>query len=187
MGSTLLKNIYYKNNMNLVITSPLILILLSTPLLAYGLTCPDGTYIGRDNGGQEACRDIETNNIVDPKTGMQYDPHSGSPVVKGEEIDSTRAVIVGIVIIVIIIFVIKALTGGRQKTETPHNRQMTLQEKLYASYETAKIKQEGKCVMCKRMPNQWKFKTEINIETGKIICNGFCSDCLPDDFLCYSK
>ena len=86
--------------MNLVITSPLFLILLFTPLLAYGLVCPDGTYIGRDNGGQEACRDIETNNIVDPKTAIQ--------VFQGEEIDGSRVIIIVIVFIVIIVIAIAA-------------------------------------------------------------------------------
>ena len=40
-------------------------------------TCPFGTYQGKDNQGNFACRDIETNNIVDPKTGLMYDSQTG--------------------------------------------------------------------------------------------------------------
>lgn len=43
-------------------------------------TCPLGTYHGKDNQGNFACRDIETNNIVDAKTGLMYDPHTGKLV-----------------------------------------------------------------------------------------------------------
>jgi hypothetical protein len=40
-------------------------------------TCPVGTYQGRDNQGNFACRDIESNNIVDPNTGFMYNSHTG--------------------------------------------------------------------------------------------------------------
>jgi len=33
---------------------------------AFALQCPDGAYIGRDNQGNEACRDIKTNQIINP-------------------------------------------------------------------------------------------------------------------------
>jgi len=36
-------------------------------------TCPVGTYQGRDNQGNFACRDIDTNQIVDPNTGIMTD------------------------------------------------------------------------------------------------------------------
>jgi len=32
---------------------------------AFALQCPDGAYIGRDNQGNEACRNIDTNKIID--------------------------------------------------------------------------------------------------------------------------
>src|SRR3972149_3344511 len=171
MGSTLLKNIYYKNNMNLVITSPLILILLSTPLLAYGLVCPDGTYIGRDNGGQEACRDIETNNIVDPKTAIQ--------VFQGEEIDGSRVIIIVIVFIVIIVIAIAASKSGGRKTETSDSQYKTPEQYIDELRRKTIERQGGKCASCIKTPYQWKFKIKQHEGTGKSFYYGYCSDCFP--------
>ena len=44
--------------------------------------CPNGTYHGIDNQGNFACRDIESNNIVDPKTGQMYDSQTGKLIQK---------------------------------------------------------------------------------------------------------
>jgi len=40
-------------------------------------TCPHGSYQGLDNQGNFACRDIDSNNLVDPKTGLMYDSQTG--------------------------------------------------------------------------------------------------------------
>ena len=47
------------------------------PISSVEKKCPNGSYQGKDNQGNFACRDIETNNIIDPKTGLMYDPHTG--------------------------------------------------------------------------------------------------------------
>jgi len=58
-------------------SNPVIIIaiafVLLIPFSAFGqesLDCPKGTYHGLDNQGNEACRDIQTNQIVDPNTGI---------------------------------------------------------------------------------------------------------------------
>lgn len=52
------------------------------PISSVEKKCPNGSYQGKDNQGNFACRDIETNNIVDPKTGLMYDPHTGQLIQK---------------------------------------------------------------------------------------------------------
>ena len=52
------------------------------PISTVEKKCPNGSYQGKDNQGNFACRDIETNNIVDPKTGLMYDPHTGQLIQK---------------------------------------------------------------------------------------------------------
>ena len=52
------------------------------PISGVEKKCPNGSYQGKDNQGNFACRDIETNNIVDPKTGLMYDPHTGQLIQK---------------------------------------------------------------------------------------------------------
>ena len=47
------------------------------PISGVEKKCPNGSYQGKDNQGNFACRDIETNNIVDPKTGLMYDSQTG--------------------------------------------------------------------------------------------------------------
>jgi hypothetical protein len=44
--------------------------------------CPVGTYQGKDNQGNFACRDINSNNLVDPKTGLVYDSQTGKLIQK---------------------------------------------------------------------------------------------------------
>ena len=84
--------------------------------------CPAGTYQGKDNQGNFACRDVNTNNIVDPSTGRVYDSQTGkqiqtsTPTVTSTPTRNTQSnqmpnwlplVLVGIVIILAIIFKIK--------------------------------------------------------------------------------
>lgn len=74
-------------------------------------TCPDGTYQGRDNQGNFACRDIDTNQIVDPNTGLMYDSQTGEVI-----LDDNQSMYVGIGIIIVILIVGGVIAALKKKT-----------------------------------------------------------------------
>jgi len=49
-------------------------------------TCPVGTYQGLDNQGNFACRDIDTNQIVDPNTGIMTDSQTGEIILDDNQL-----------------------------------------------------------------------------------------------------
>jgi len=157
--------------MNLAITAPLILILLSTPLLAYGgLNCSEGAYVGRDNAGNKICKTIGTNEIVDS--------NSGSFTIGGEEIGG-NAIIFGIIFfIIIIVIMIKVFGGGGGKTESSHNQGNAAQNNIYQHQQAAKKIQEHLCAVCGKEPNHWQFRPIRDRETGRVLgLQGLCLDC----------
>ena len=74
-------------------------------------TCPDGTYQGRDNQGNFACRDIDTNQIVDPNTGLMYDSQTGEVI-----LDDNQSMYVGIGIILVILIIGGIVAVSRKKS-----------------------------------------------------------------------
>ena len=75
------------------------LALLISPLTADALKCHDGAYIGLDNQGKEACRDIDTNQIIDPTTGLMFDSQTGLLILSDEQI---VYIVIGIILIIFI-------------------------------------------------------------------------------------
>jgi len=69
------------------------------------LDCPEGTYHGLDNQGNDACRDILTNQIVDPETWiitdsgneMITDSSRGEIILNDDQIDYVRIGILGLI------------------------------------------------------------------------------------------
>jgi len=156
--------------MNLAITAPLILILLSTPLLAYGgLNCSEGAYVGRDNAGNKICKTIGTGEIVDS--------NSDSFTIGGEEIGSGGIIFGIFIFIIIIVIMIKAFGGGGGKTERNDQGNASLNNE-YQHQEAAKIRQLHLCDLCKKMPNNWRFRRIEERETGRLLAyQGLCLDC----------
>ena len=138
-------------------------------------TCPDGTYQGRDNQGNFACRDIDTNQIVDPNTGLMYDSQTGEVI-----LDDNQSMYVGIGIIIVILIVGGIIAASRKKS-TPESESYKDVERKHFTFSTkeqVKEIQEGKCNICGRYPNHWEFD-HINGRGDNSIenCQGLCRDC----------
>lgn len=135
-------------------------------------TCPDGTYQGRDNQGNFACRDIATNQIVDPNTGLMYDSQTGE-LIENEQ----SAIIFGVIFLVIIIGAIIAY-ASRKKSAPESYKDVERKHFTFSTKEKVKEIQEGKCNICGRYPNHWEFD-HINGRGDNSIenCQGLCRDC----------
>lgn len=102
----------------LVLVSIFLISLFIVP--AYSLQCPDGAYIGRDNQGNEACRDIKTNKIIAKLTSPVVAPSSNQPNQPSSSNqnpvnNSSQGIIyfVPIIIILIVIIAIIAVASRR--------------------------------------------------------------------------
>ena len=81
---------------------------------AYSLVCPDGAYIGRDNQGNEACRDIKTNQIIGHLASPVVAPSNQANQPSSSNQNSTNNSFQGIIDflpIIIIFIVIIAIIG----------------------------------------------------------------------------
>jgi len=143
-------------------------------------TCPDGTYQGKDNQGNFACRDIQTNQIVDPNTGIMYDSQTGNVILDDSQ---TGGIVIGVIILIIIIAVIAKATSSKSGSssygydESPTNvprRGWTELEK-----EDIRIRQNGKCNKCGRPPPRWEYHHRDGNRSNNSLrnCEGLCPNC----------
>ena len=149
----------------------LILVLLTVPILSYALKCPEGAYYGRDNNGNEACRDLKTNKVVDANTGI--------PI--GEtDVGSYGWVGVGIVILIIII----AVAVRSRKPKEIEYKDIQRMGFSHNTKELVKERQDGRCAICRRIPTHWEFD-HIGSRGDNSVgnCQGLCRDCHQDKTL----
>ena len=105
-------------------------------------TCPVGTYQGLDNQGNFACRNIDTNQIVDPNTGIMTDSQTGEIILQGDQ-ETYVAIGIAILIFIIIAAIIAGLSKRGSKPEEVIRKGWTEIEK-----EQVRISQDGKCAKC---------------------------------------
>ncbi len=110
------------------------------------LDCPEGTYHGLDNQGNDACRDILTNQIVDPETriitdsgneviidsgrGRIIDSSIGEIILNDDQIDYVKIGILGLIGIIAVVIAVsrKKIVSGiaqRRGLSMIQNQQMT--------------------------------------------------------------
>lgn len=147
--------------------------LIIIPFSAYALDCPKGAYIGRDNQGNEVCRDIETNQIIDPETGLMFDSQTGGVIFNDEEIGY---IAIGVFVVIIIIAGIAA--ASRKKSKSDSYKEVERKDFTFVTKERVKELQKGKCAKCERYPTHWEFdhidtRGDNSIEN----CQGLCRDC----------
>jgi len=114
------------NRLNLWI--PIIVSFFSFSVIpAYSLECPDGAYIGRDNQGNEACRDIKTNQIIEGLTSPVIAPSNqanqpGSSNQNSENNSSQEIVgyAAGIILLIIIIAIIAVAVSRRKRSSATY-------------------------------------------------------------------
>ncbi len=118
----------------------------------FSIDCPEGTYYGLDNQGMEACRDIETNQIVESDvgeitdSGIEIRTESSLPkiILNDEQTSSVEFGILGL------IGIIGGIIGvSRKKIGSAifQKRGWSRDEK-----EQVRARQHSRCNMCYREP-----------------------------------
>jgi len=139
----------------------------------FSLDCPQGTYHGLDNQGIEACRDIETNQIVISDKGIMSDSNiekmteSDLALMADSDIqimiDSATGQIfqnnedapyvgIGILVSIGIIAGVLGVTRKEIKSEIIQRLDWSKIDK-----EEIMTSQYGRCYMCYRTPSRWIF------------------------------
>lgn len=142
--------------------------------------CPDGTYQGRDNQGNFACRDIKSNQIVDPNTGLMFDSQTGNVILDDSQIGG---LVTGIIILIIIIAVIAKAVSSKSNS----NYQQEYASSEYVprrgwteiQKEDVRIRQNGKCNKCGRPPPRWEYHHRDGDRSNNSLrnCEGLCPNC----------
>ena len=118
-----------------IIIAIAVVLLIPTSSFAYAqssLNCPDGTYYGKDNQGNDACRDIETNKVVkeiqteqksESPQNKQTDPCQNPFAPECVTLPSTSfsdnsIILVGIIAIVIISVVVGIVASKKKKSSS---------------------------------------------------------------------
>jgi len=145
------------------------------------LDCPKNAYYGVDNQGNEKCRDILTNQIIEPESVTVVDSDSEKTQSNIEMADSeTREIlndaqtpIVGLVILVGIVGVI-GVFAKKRKLEIFQRRGLSGIQK-----EQVRDRQYGKCNMCFTPPTKWKYDHIDGNKSNNDLnnCQGLCPDC----------
>jgi len=161
--------------MKLVIIIAVAIVLL-VPLSVFAqssLDCPKGTYHGLDNAGNEACRDIDTNQIVDPNTGIMTDSQTGE-IILGE--GQMGGIVLGVIFLIIIIAIAAKVASSKSKSDS--YKDVERMHFTPNTKERVKELQHGRCAECGKYPTHWEFdhidtRGDNSIEN----CQGLCLDC----------
>jgi len=150
------------------------------------LDCPINAYHGLDNQGNEACRDILTNQILEPESVIIIDLNSektksDSRIINDpetEEIilndDQTTTIEIVILALIGIVGSIVAINVKKRKLQIFQRRGWSSIQK-----EQVRSRQYGKCNMCFTSPSQWKYDYFDGNKSNNDLnnCQGLCSDC----------
>ena len=147
--------------------------------------CPKGAYHGLDNQGNEACRDILTNQILEPESAIIIDSDSEKtksdswltiPETDEITLNDEQTAIVGIITLALI-GIIGSIFGVRSKKiklEIFQRRGLSSIQK-----EQIRNRQFDKCNMCFTSPSQWKYDYFDGDKSNNDLnnCQGLCPDC----------
>ncbi len=150
------------------------------------LDCPKNAYHGLDNQGNEACRDILTNQILEPESVIIIDSNSEKTesdswiinnLETGEIIlndDQTTTIEIIILALIGIVGSIIAINAKKRKLQIFQRRGWSSIQK-----EQVRSRQYGKCNMCFTKPSQWKYDYFDGNKSNNDLnnCQGLCSDC----------
>jgi len=158
------------------------------------LDCPKNAYHGLDNQGNEACRDIQTNQILEPVIIIDSEkttesnpwiitsPEAGADVLIVEIITLALIGIIGSIIGVSIkrrnlqIFQRQGWNSIKRRNLQIFQRQgwNSIQK------EQVRSRQYDKCNMCFTPPTKWKYDYIDGNKSNNDLnnCQGLCSDCI---------
>ena len=150
------------------------------------LDCPTNTYHGVDNQGNEVCRNIITNQILESESlitnsNLEKIIESDSKTIVVSE---TRKIIVNseqTPIVEIIVFVLIVIGGSIMGIIAKKKKLKMFQRSGWSNIQKEQVRnrQYGKCNICFTQPSQWKFnhfdgnKNNDNLDD----CQGLCPDC----------
>ena len=165
----------------------------------FSLDCPEGTYYGLDNQGMQACRDIQTNQIVEPDTLKIIDSEeisdSDAKRMTGSDIkirtdsalpeiilndEQTSYVGFGILGLIGIIGGIIGISRTKIGSVIFQKRSWSRDEK-----EQVRARQYDRCNMCFREPTRWAYDHFDGNKRNNDIsnCQGLCSKCKSEKMM----
>lgn len=149
----------------------------------FQLDCPKGAYHGIDRQGNEACRDIQSNQIVEPESTKiinsdleetsKSDSWINNPE-SGESISYEQ-------ITQMIIFALIGIAGSVVIISLKKKKLEILQRHGWNSVEKEQVRdrQYGRCNMCFTSTSQWKYDhIDGNKKNNDLNnCQGLCPNC----------
>jgi len=168
------------------------------------LGCPEGTYHGLDNQGNDACRDILTNQIVDSETwiitdsgkemitdsgrGKITDSGRGEIILNDEQTDYVGIGILGLIgIIAAVIGVsrkkIVSVIGVSRKKIVSGIAQKRGWSKIQK--EQVRTSQYDICNICYRKPTRWVYDHIDGDKRNNDLsnCQGLCPECKSEKMM----
>jgi len=152
----------------------------------FEIGCPENSYHGLDSHVNEACRDILTNQIIEPELRMILDsdsektesdyrasivPETGEIILNNEQ---TSIVEISILVLIGIGVSVIGVIAKKRKLKI-------FQRKSWSSIQKEQVRnrQYGKCNMCFTAPSKWKYDYfDGNKDNNDLYnCQGLCSDC----------
>ncbi len=159
----------------------------------FSIDCPEGTYYGLDNQGNDACRDIETNQIVisDTWTVTYFDREivtdSGRGIITNSDAgkiilnyEQTSYVEFGILGLIGIIGGIIGVSRKEIGSAIFQKRGWSIDEK-----EQVRARQYDRCNMCFREPSRWAYDHFDGDKRNNDIsnCQGLCPECKSEKMM----
>jgi hypothetical protein len=150
------------------------------------LDCPKDAYYGFDNQGNTVCRDIETNQILEPESAIIIDsdskkisesepwiitnPETGEIILNDNQTSIVQIIIFGLI-------GIGAFIGISAKNKNFN----IFQRHGWSGFEKEQVRerQYGKCNMCYTITSKWKYDyIDGNKNNNDLInCQALCPDC----------
>jgi len=171
------------------------------------LDCPINAYHGLDNQGNEACRDILSNQILEPESVIIIDsdsekirsdswiindPKTGEIVINGEQAPIVEIIILALIGIVGSIIGVSAKKGKLKIFQRrgwtsiigisiKKERLKIFQRRGWNSVQKEQVRdrQYGRCNMCFTQPSQWKYDYINGNKSNNDLnnCQGLCPNC----------
>lgn len=153
------------------------------------IDCPKNAYYGLDNQGNAACRDVLTNQVLEPESVTIVEPektksNSGinifqEAVINGEQIPTFEIIAFFLIGILGSVVVISAKKG---KFQVFQRLDLNIQRRGWNSIQKEQVRnrQYGNCNMCFTPTTQWKYNHIDGNKNNNDLnnCQGLCPDCL---------
>ncbi len=159
----------------------------------FSIDCPEGTYYGLDNQGNDACRDIETNQIVisdtwtvtyfdreivtDSGRGIITNSDAGKIILNYEQTSYVEFGILGLI----------GIIGGIIGVSRKEIGSAIFQKRGWSGDEKEQVRarQYDRCNMCFREPSRWAYDHFDGDKRNNDIsnCQGLCPECKSEKMM----